>query len=172
MVYSVIVMRAGARSGHRRAGVRMAMPKSDGRAPATAHTSVLYAVKRVELAVRARLDEVLRPYGITTVQYTALTVLDRHDGLPAAQLARDSFVTAQSTADLVRVLERQDLVVRERNPRNRRELLIHLSPTGRKLLDDVAENVGEVERRMTGGLTPEQAEDFRRALTHAWHALA
>ena len=64
--------------------------------------SLLYMVKQVELVVRSHLDELVRPAGITALQYTSLTVLERHDGLSAAQLARDSFVTAQSIADLVR----------------------------------------------------------------------
>ncbi len=87
-------------------------------------------VKQVELVVRSRLDELVRPQGITALQYTALTVLERHDGLSAAQLARDSFVTAQSIADLVRSLEGRGLIRRERNPRNRRELLILLTGEG------------------------------------------
>lgn len=135
-------------------------------------TSLLYAVKRVELAVRAHLDELLRPLGITALQYTAMTVLERHDGLPAAQLARDSFVTAQSMADMVRTLEKAGLIVRERNSRNRRELLIHLTATGQQLLAGVADQVTELEQRMIRGLTPEEAADFRVALTRAWHALS
>ncbi|WP_327118047.1 MarR family transcriptional regulator [Nocardia sp. NBC_01730] len=135
-------------------------------------TSLLYAVKRVELAVRAHLDELLRPFGITALQYTALTVLERHEGLPAAQLARDSFVTAQSMADMVRTLEKGGLIRRERNPHNRRELLIHLTAAGRQLLAGVAEQVAELEQRMVSSLTPEEAEDFRLALTRAWHALS
>lgn len=135
-------------------------------------TSLLYAVKRVELAVRARLDELLRPIGITTLQYTALTVLERHDGLPAAQLARDSFVTAQSVADVVRALESRGLIARERNSRNRRELLIHLTEAGRRLLADVADEVDAVEQQMISGMTAEQADDFRSALVRAWHALS
>lgn len=135
-------------------------------------TSLLYAVKRVELAVRAHLDELLRPLGITALQYTAMTVLERHDGLPAAQLARDSFVTAQSMADMVRTLEKAGLIVRERNSRNRRELLIHLTATGQQLLASVADQVAELEQRMIRSLTPEEADDFRVALTRAWHALS
>jgi DNA-binding MarR family transcriptional regulator len=69
--------------------------------------SLLYLIKRTELAVRARLEELLKPAGITALQYTALTVLQRRDGISAAQLARDSFVTAQSMADMVRALERR-----------------------------------------------------------------
>src|SRR5919201_164372 len=103
--------------------------------------SLLYMVKQVELVVRSHLDELVKPAGITALQYTALTVLERHDGLSAAQLARDSFVTAQSMADLVRSLESRGLVRRERNPRNRRELLILLTESGRDLLARHAEPV-------------------------------
>ena len=39
---------------------------------------LIYLVKQVELAVRSRLDELLRPDGLTALQYTALTVLERH----------------------------------------------------------------------------------------------
>ncbi|MEU3092394.1 MarR family winged helix-turn-helix transcriptional regulator [Streptomyces massasporeus] len=134
--------------------------------------SLLYMVKQVELVVRSHLDELVRPSGITALQYTALTVLERHDGLSAAQLARDSFVTAQSIADLVRSLEGRGLVRRERNPRNRRELLILLTDSGRELLVRHAGPIRELEERMVRDLTAHQTEQFRQALTKAWHALS
>ncbi|MCL6671726.1 MULTISPECIES: MarR family winged helix-turn-helix transcriptional regulator [Streptomyces] len=134
--------------------------------------SLLYMVKQVELVVRSHLDELVRPAGITALQYTALTVLERHDGLSAAQLARDSFVTAQSIADLVRSLENRGLVRRERNPRNRRELLILLTDAGRRLLEEHAEPVRTLEERMVRDLTAHQTEQFRQSLTKAWHALS
>ncbi|MEU9158357.1 MarR family transcriptional regulator [Streptomyces sp. NPDC048417] len=134
--------------------------------------SLLYMVKQLELVVRSHLDELVRPAGITALQYTALTILERHDGLSAAQLARDSFVTAQSMADLVRSLESRALIRRERNPRNRRELLILLTDAGRELLAGVAGPVRELEERMVRELTGHQEEQFRQALGKAWHALS
>jgi DNA-binding MarR family transcriptional regulator len=134
--------------------------------------SLLYMLKQVELVVRSHLDELVKPAGITALQYTALTVLERHDGLSAAQLARDSFVTAQSIADLVRSLENRGLVRRERNPRNRRELLILLTEEGRELLARYACPVRELEERMVRDLTAHQADQFRQALSKAWHALS
>jgi DNA-binding MarR family transcriptional regulator len=134
--------------------------------------SLLYMVKQVELVVRSHLDELVRPSGITALQYTALTVLERHDGLSAAQLARDSFVTAQSIADLVRSLEGRGLVRRERNPRNRRELLILLTDDGRELLARHAGPVRELEERMVRDLTAHQTEQFREILARTWHALS
>ncbi|MER6410005.1 MarR family transcriptional regulator [Streptomyces humidus] len=129
-------------------------------------------VKQLELAARSRLDELVKPSGITALQYTALTVLERHDGLSAAQLARASFVTAQSIADLVRSLEGRGLIRRERNPRSRRELLILLTEEGRELLERHAGPVRELEERMVRDLTDRQTEQFRSALSQAWHALS
>ncbi|MFF4803080.1 MarR family winged helix-turn-helix transcriptional regulator [Streptomyces sp. NPDC001351] len=134
--------------------------------------SLLYMVKQVELVVRSHLDELVKPSGITALQYTALTVLERHDGLSAAQLARDSFVTAQSIADLVRSLEGRGLVRRERNPHNRRERLILLTGAGRELLEQFAAPVRELEERMVRDLTAHQTEQLRQALSKAWHALS
>ncbi|GAB2910416.1 MarR family winged helix-turn-helix transcriptional regulator [Streptomyces heilongjiangensis] len=137
-----------------------------------ASPSLLYMVKQVELVVRSRLDELVRPSGITALQYTSLTVLERHDGLSAAQLARDSFVTAQSIADLVRSLENRGLVRRERNPHNRRELRILLTDDGRELLARYARPVRDLEERMIRELTAREAEQFRQALSKAWQALS
>ncbi|MFK0170460.1 MarR family winged helix-turn-helix transcriptional regulator [Streptomyces sp. NPDC090306] len=138
---------------------------------AEAAPSLLYLVKRTEQAVRARLDEVLKPAGVTALQYTALTVLERHDGLTAAQLARDSFVTAQSMADMVRTLEARGHVVRSPNPVNRRELLIALTELGHRLLDDYRRPVRELEHRMTGGLSAPEVDQLRAALDSAWRQL-
>jgi DNA-binding MarR family transcriptional regulator len=126
----------------------------------------------VELVVRSHLDELVKPAGITALQYTSLTVLERHDGLSAAQLARDSFVTAQSMADLVRSLENRGLIRRERNPHNRRELLILLTDEGRALLARYTDAVRELEERMVRELSPHQTDQFRQALSKAWHALS
>ncbi|MFF8610486.1 MarR family winged helix-turn-helix transcriptional regulator [Streptomyces sp. NPDC015346] len=134
--------------------------------------SLLYLVKRTELVVRARLDELLKPAGITALQYTALTVLERHDGVSAAQLARDSFVTAQSMADMVRTLEKRGLISREPNPRNRRERLILLTEAGRRLLAEYAEPARRLEERMVGDLGAEEVDQFRSALNRAWRSLS
>ncbi|MCZ4119921.1 MarR family winged helix-turn-helix transcriptional regulator [Streptomyces sp. H39-S7] len=114
----------------------------------------------------------LKPAGITALQYTALTVLERHNGVSAAQLARDSFVTAQSMSDMVRALETRALIRRELNPGNRRERLILLTGAGRALLAEYAEPARKLEERMVGELDAEEAERFRDALNRAWRALS
>ena len=134
--------------------------------------SLLYAVKQVELAVRAHLDELLRPSGTTALQYTALTVLARRDGLTSAELARNAFVTPQSMGDLVTALERRDLVTRHRDPRHARRLLINLTPAGQELLTRVEAQVRALEERMLAGLTADERADLRDYLNRCRSALA
>lgn len=132
---------------------------------------LLYAIKQVELAVRARLDELLKPADVTALQYTALTVLERRGRLSAAQLARNSFVTAQSMADMVRVLSRKGLISRAPDPSDRKRLLIELTPAGREFLDEFRDDVAELDRRMTGSLTARQRAALSRSLNECRAAL-
>ncbi|MGB0099808.1 MAG: MarR family transcriptional regulator [Nocardioides sp.] len=132
---------------------------------------LMYAVKQVELAVRARLDDLLKPHGVTALQYTALTVLEHGGELSAAQLARNSFVTAQSMADMVRALTGKGLITRTRDESDRKRLLISLTPAGLQFLADVRHDVQELDLRMTGSLTSRQRESLRSSLNECRAAL-
>ncbi len=132
--------------------------------PQSGDASFLYLLKRVELAARRRLEEVLEPSGVTAVQYAALTSLERHADMTAAALARHSFVTAQTTAQLVRSLEQRGLIARHPDPRSRRQVLLALTPRGRHLLDELREPVAEIEQLLTSGVSREGLEQFRGAL--------
>ena len=130
---------------------------------------LLYLVKQVELAVRSHLDDLLRPAGLTALQYTALTVLERHPDLSSAQLARNSFVTAQSMADMITTLEGHGLIERHRDRTDRRRLVVALTIGGRELLDRYRDQVDALEEQMLAGLTQAQISSLRRTL-HACHA--
>jgi DNA-binding MarR family transcriptional regulator len=134
--------------------------------------SLLYAIKQVELAVRAHLDELLRPTGVTTLQYTALTVLARREGLTSAELARNSFVTAQTMTDLVTSLERRELISRAPDPAHRRRLLISLTAKGRAFLAQHAARVADIETRMLSRLTDDEQASLHDVLNRCRAALA
>lgn len=133
-----------------------------GEVRAHAQPTTLYMVKQLELAIRAQLDEVLRPASITPLQYTALTVLERRSDLSAAELARNAFVTDQSAADMIAVLEERGLAHRHPDSRDRRRRVIRLTEAGQALLDRVRPEVATVEDRMLAPLAPDEAAAFRR----------
>ncbi len=138
-----------------------------------ARPSLLYAIKQVELVVRAHLDELLKPAGVTALQYTALTVLQRRDGQSSsAELARNSFVTPQAMADLVSGLERRGLIRRDRDPNNRRRLLLSLTDAGRAVLADNEPAVRALEEQMVADLDLAEREAFGDYLNRCRAALA
>lgn len=137
----------------------------------TASPTLLYLMKQVELAVRAELDDLARPVGLTALQYTALTVLERHPDLTAAHLARHSFVTAQSMADMVTTLLARGLIERHRDPADRRRLVIALTPEGQRLLDDLRPGAAALERRMLSLLSSAEADQLRHSVELCRQAL-
>jgi DNA-binding MarR family transcriptional regulator len=140
------------------------MTRMTRRRSARPQPTLLYLMKQVELAVRAELDDLTRPVGLTALQYTALTVLEQHPDLTAAHLARHSFVTAQSAADMVTALLDRDLIERHRDPDDRRRLVMALTPTGQRLLDRLRPQVAEIESHMLSSLSAREAGDLRSSL--------
>jgi DNA-binding MarR family transcriptional regulator len=142
-------------------------PDRTGTEPPT----LLYLLKQLELQVRSHLDELVRPAGLTALQYTALTVLEGHPDLTSARLARRSFVTAQTMADMVRTLHERELIDRHSDPADRRRLVLSLTPKGRRLLARYRRPVAELEARMLAGLTPSQAGQLRRSVLSCQQSL-
>ncbi|AZG46800.1 MarR family winged helix-turn-helix transcriptional regulator [Gordonia insulae] len=133
--------------------------------------TLLYAIKQVELAIRAHMDDLLRPMNLTALQYTALTVLRRRDGLSSAELARNSFVTAQTMGEMITTLERRGLVQRRVDPADRRRMLTSLTDDARVMLREYDARVDELERTMVDGLSPRQRNAFRDYLSACRNAL-
>ena len=127
--------------------------------------TLLYLIKQVELVVRSKLDSVIADHGITTLQYTALTVLDRHPGITAAQLARNSFVRAQTTAQLIASVEQRGLITRQRDPQMRRQVLLFLTPEGHRLLEELNDPVDRIESELLAVLSASDARLLRSALS-------
>ncbi|MGJ7908674.1 MarR family winged helix-turn-helix transcriptional regulator [Actinopolyspora sp. H202] len=123
------------------------------------------------MVVRALMDDALRPHGLTTLQYTALTVLERRGELSSAQLARRSFVTPQTMHEMVQWLERRELVQRRRDETNRRALLINLTPRGRELVTTCAPMIDSLERRVLDSMNPGERLVFRECLGRSYSAL-
>jgi DNA-binding MarR family transcriptional regulator len=133
---------------------------------------LLYLVKQVEQAIRAHLDDLLRPLRLTTHQYTALSVLERRAGLTSAELARRSFVRPQTMHEMITSLDERGFIERHRDPDNRRVLLIRLTPQGRALLRTYDEQVQLLQERMLGTLSGRQRQTLRDGLAACQRSLA
>ena len=83
----------------------------------------------------ASMRERVAPYGLTTLQFTTLSVLSRHGApLSTSQLARRAFMTPQSMSEVIHALERKGLIKRNPHPNHRRTLPATITPKGRRVL--------------------------------------
>src|ERR1700753_2178947 len=140
-------------------------------AEARAVPRVGYLVYRVERRLRARLDEELRLHGISTPEYTALSLLRERDGLSCAQLARWVLVTPQAMNLVVSALERRKLVRRRPDPKHRRVLRASVTAKGLETLSRCDRSVDRIESDMLGDLPSETVEVVRAALGSFAHSL-
>jgi DNA-binding MarR family transcriptional regulator len=132
---------------------------------------VSYVVARLERAIRKSINERVRPYGLTTLQYTTLSVLGRRDGLSNAQLARRSYMTPQSMSEVIAVLEREGLIVRAPHPDHRRVYPARLTPKGRRVLAACEGAVVAMEERMMAALSPAERSQLLLVLKSCVRAL-
>lgn len=125
-------------------------------------TSLGYLLKEASSALRAAMEAVLRPLGMTVTHYSCLELLAQRPGLSNSELARGAFVTRQSMNVLLQSLERDGYVTRPSEARIGKVLPTRLTPRGRRSLEKATAAVRSVEVRMLSGMSDdEQAGAFR-----------
>lgn len=135
------------------------------------NTSPGYLLKEAASALRAAMDDVLRPLGMTVTHYACLELLAQRPGLSNSDLARGTFVTRQSMNVLLQALERDGQVERAPEASVGKVLPTTLTPRGHALRAQASAAVREVEQRMLSGLTGTEQADLGRLLRLMIHAL-
>jgi len=138
----------------------------------TPEARISYIIKRLEVAIRARLDLIAREHEITTMQYLALSVINLHPGMSSAQLAVRSFVTPQSANQMVAALENGGFIVRKPDEINRRILRMSLTEKGSNLLAEWDEVVDVFERAMLSDMSEQMQIELRSLVMSCIDALA
>ncbi|WP_263118589.1 MarR family transcriptional regulator [Cellulomonas sp. RIT-PI-Y] len=127
-------------------------------------TSLGYLLKEASSALRAAMEDALRPLGMTVTHYSCLELLAQRPGLSASDLARGTFVTRQSMNVLLQTLERDGYVLRDTDAAVGKTLPTRLTPYGQDELAKATVAVRSVEVRMLSGMTETQQDEVFRGL--------
>jgi DNA-binding MarR family transcriptional regulator len=131
-----------------------------------------YAIKRAQHALRTRMDEALRPLGITAPQYAVLSAIELDPGISNAELARAAFVTPQTMQGIVANLERNGLLRRSNDPEHGRILRGELTASGRRVLRQAHADATAIEAVLTAGLSADEVAGLAARLIQWADALA
>lgn len=135
--------------------------------PMQAVTSVM----RVQQVWLARLNEAMRPFGLTFARYEALMLLffSRTGSLPLGKMGARLQVHPTSVTNLVDGLEQQGLARRLPHPTDRRTTLAEITAEGRRTAEAATAVMHEIEFG-TPPLTREQLQTLTELLRDAREA--
>ena len=110
-------------------------------------------MKRILMGFRARLDEELRPRGVTTAQLQILHAIRGAPGSSGAHLARVCQMTPQSMQALIQKTEKDGWMERSKDRENDRVLVASLTKAGERLMRDAEAVVGRIEKKLWVGVS-------------------
>ncbi len=121
------------------------------------------SLMRVQQLVLNRLDELLRPHGLTFARYEALVLLtfSRKGALPLGKMGRRLQVHPTSVTSIVGRLEGAGLVARRPHPQDRRTVLAEITDEGRATVERATADLVAAEF----GLGTLEADDLRQLST-------
>ena len=126
-----------------------------------AEPRISYAIARLHQLVFSSVSELALRHGLTALQFTTLSVLNRHGApLSSSQLARRSFMTAQSMHEVIHRLEKDGLIERNPHPDHGRKLPASLTVRGRRVLAACEAAVADFETKMLKGFSKSDRAGF------------
>ncbi len=134
----------------------------DPSAPVTGGTEFL--VTQAHLRLRRMADGLLADVGLRMPHFGPLLALERRGPSPQRDLARGVAMTEPAMAELVDELVRAGLVLRARDPGDRRRYALELTADGRDRLARIRAAQAEVQARVTAVLGPAGTAELRALL--------
>ncbi len=128
-------------------------------------------IKETQAVLHQRMDEALRPMGLSVPQYVCLQTLHDSPGITSAELARRGFVSRQSMNVLLQALEKRGLVERAGEPGPRRERAAELTAEAFAIVARARATVAAVVATMTDALDAGRQDELARLLVLCRDAL-
>jgi DNA-binding MarR family transcriptional regulator len=129
------------------------------------HMAAVTSVMRVQQLLLSRIEDTLKPYGLTFAAYEALRLLafSRRGSLPMGKMGERLMVHPASVTNAISRLEQRGLVERRLSPDDRRVVLATITPAGQSVVREATTALNQASFGLPG-ITPEQAAGVTAAL--------
>lgn len=94
-------------------------------------------LRYIAAIIKQKGRELLSNYTITPPQFVALQWLFEEGDMTIGELSNKMYLAFSTTTDLIDRMEKNELVVRVKDPHDRRVVRIHLLDKGEKMIDEV-----------------------------------
>lgn len=118
--------------------------------------SPAYLIRAISTRNYVRLNGALRECGLSSIGWRILAVLNESDGHNIAELAERAVTERSLISRAIDVLEEEKLVERRPAPRDRRNVLLHITEAGRERAAQARPRVESVINQSIKGFSPEE----------------
>jgi DNA-binding MarR family transcriptional regulator len=126
--------------------------------------TIAYLLREAHRALARDLQDRLQPYGINVGAWRFLRVLWEEDGISQRELGLRVGMTAPTTVLALDRIEKRGLVVRVRNPGDRRLMSVRLTKKGKALRDELLPHAAEANAIACTGFSAQDVITLRRLL--------
>lgn len=119
---------------------------------------------RAFVAIDRRIEQALRPHGLTHPQFEVLAHLRRVHGPAQLDLSQSLLLDKGNLCGILNRLAEDGLVERRPDPVDRRYNRVYLTTRGREVLATVIPEIDMVLEGAFGAFGPEEQDGLRRAL--------
>jgi DNA-binding MarR family transcriptional regulator len=127
----------------------------------------LELISRAHLTWKRRVARDVQSYGVTPKQIYVLGRLAASSGLTPSRIAELIFADRPTATSMLNTLERAGWITRRRDPDNRRQVIVEISPRGRATLASVPERLwrsGKTTLDPAAGLSAAERAELTRLL--------
>jgi DNA-binding MarR family transcriptional regulator len=128
-----------------------------------AQSYLSYLLSRASHIVASGFHKKLKTWKLTVPEYRVLACLTGAEGLGVGDLAAMAIMEQSRMTKILDRMQRQGLIDRRSDVRDKRRVLIHLTEQGRKRAEPVLRAAKQHEAEMLAPLTPEE----RKIILHA-----
>lgn len=122
-------------------------------------------LRKIDYTIRRKGREILNDFNITVPQFTALQILIYNNGgMTIGELSTKMDLACSTITDLIDRMEKSELVIRERDTKDKRVVNIIVLDKGLNVLKQVLEKRREYLARKLEGFSMEEKELLSRGL--------
>ncbi|PKR79414.1 MarR family transcriptional regulator [Halalkalibacillus sediminis] len=128
-------------------------------------------IRYINHIVKQRGREILDHYPITPPQFVALQWLSDSGDLTIGELSKKMYLAFSTTTDLVDRMEKNELIERVRDPKDRRVVRIHLLEKGKEIIAEVIEKRQLYLKEILQEFSTDEVNDLRSSLTQLFEEM-
>ncbi|WP_042704216.1 MarR family winged helix-turn-helix transcriptional regulator [Methanobrevibacter arboriphilus] len=137
---------------------------TDKNQPINYESSVVWLILKVNHIIRREVQIKLSEHDLLWEQYITLSRIYRFEGLNQKKLADESLRNGAAITRTLNVLEKKDLVKREKSSKDKREFLIYLTDNGRKLYKETEKIYLDNTKKFDSIFSQEELDQLRKLL--------